>query len=215
MSDDQRLEAFGEGARVADRPELDDETFELVVIVLVAIGMVQFVVRLAVGDIVLGSDPETEQHFRRHFPLPRLDEDRPTRHMIGNPGAHAVKIGSADQVGLVENDQIGGGQLILEQLFQRAFVIEPFIRLALCVELVVVMGKAAGGDRRAVDHGDNAVDGHLRLDPGPVERCHQRLRQGQAGRLDDYVIGTVLARQQLLHGRDEVVGDRAADAAIV
>ena len=94
-------------------------------------------------------------------------------------------------------------------------MIEPFIRLALRIELVMIMGETAGGNCGAVDHGDHAVNGHLRLDARPVEGRHQRLRQGQAGRLDDDVIGTVLARQQLLHGRNEVVGHRAADAAIV
>ena len=80
---------------------------------------------------------------------------------------------------------------------------------------------AAGFGRKAARrHGlgigqrDHAVDGDARADLRPVERLQQRLRQRQARGLDQDVIGPHLARQQRLDGRDEVVGHRAADAAI-
>ena len=40
------------------------------------------------------------------------------------------------------------------------------------------------------------------------------MRQGEAGGLDHDRIERDVARQQLVHGRDEIVGDGAADAAI-
>src|SRR5262249_52777633 len=52
------------------------------------------------------------------------------------------------------------------------------------------------------------------LDLGPVEGLDQRLRQCQAGCLDEYVLGRALALQEALQGRQEIVGDGAADAAI-
>ena len=65
-----------------------------------------------------------------------------------------------------------------------------------------------------IDDGDDAVDGDLGLDLGPVEGADQRLRQSEAGGLDDDVVRALLALEQLLHGGDELVGDGAADAAV-
>ncbi len=78
----------------------------------------------------------------------------------------------------------------------------------------LVMGEAALSRGRAVDHGDDAVDGNPGADLGPVEGAHQGLRQRQAGGLDDAVVGGRRAVQQLLHGRHEIVGHGAADAAV-
>src|SRR6185312_12272811 len=49
---------------------------------------------------------------------------------------------------------------------------------------------------------------------GPVEGLHQRLRQREAGGLDDDVLGRIGSVQQRRERRQEIVGDRAADAAI-
>ena len=54
----------------------------------------------------------------------------------------------------------------------------------------------------------------LRADIRPVERLHQRLGQRQAGGLDDDVVRARLARQQALDGGQEIIGHRAAQAAI-
>src|SRR3546814_3864173 len=48
----------------------------------------------------------------------------------------------------------------------------------------------------------------------PAERLHQRLRQGEPGGLDDDVVGRLGPVQQRRDGRQEVVGDGAADAAV-
>ena len=48
----------------------------------------------------------------------------------------------------------------------------------------------------------------------PGEGLHQRLRQRQARGLDDDVVGRRVAPEDLLHRRQEIVGDGAADAAV-
>ena len=78
----------------------------------------------------------------------------------------------------------------------------------------LVVGEAAFGQRLGIDHGHHAVDGHARLDLGPVEGAHQRLGQGEARGLDHDVLGRVGAVEQLPHGRHEIIGHGAADAAI-
>jgi hypothetical protein len=51
-------------------------------------------------------------------------------------------------------------------------------------------------------------------DARPRERLDKRLRQRQAGRLDDDVVRRLRTVQDLLHRRQEVICDSAADAAI-
>ena len=51
-------------------------------------------------------------------------------------------------------------------------------------------------------------------DARPREGADQRLRQREARRLDDDVLRRGIAREQRLDGRQEFVGDRAADAAV-
>ena len=122
--------------------------------------------------------------------------------------------GVGDEVGLVEDDEVGGDQLVLEQFAERGFVIEHVVGRAQRIDGGFVIGKAAFAERGGIGDGDDAIDGDLGLDLGPVEGADQRLRQGEAGGLDDDVVGPVGAGQQRLHGGDELVGDGAADAAV-
>ena len=93
-------------------------------------------------------------------------------------------------------------------------MIERFILGTARIDGIMVIGKTTGGDSRTIDHGDDAIDGDFASDVRPVEGGDQRLRQSKARGLDDDMIRTLLALQQLRHGRNEIVGDRAADAAI-
>ena len=215
VAGDHRLQAIVEARGVGDRPGLDDERMELVVVVIVVGAFVlQLVVGLAIDDVVLGADAETEQHLRRDDAVLRLDHRRAALQVRQDIGLDHRHLRRVDEVGLVQDDQVGRRQLILEQFLDRAFVVEAVVLGALGFQLVVVVGETPGGHRRAVDHRDDAVDGHAGLDPRPVEGVDQRLRQGEAGGLDDDVVKLAVARQQLFHRRDEVVGDGAADAAI-
>ena len=118
------------------------------------------------------------------------------------------------QVGLVEDHQIGGAELVLEQLLERAVVIERRVGGALRLERRRFAREQAVAHGRRIDHRDHAVDRDAGADLRPLKRLHQRLRQGEAGGLDHDVIGRRHALQQALHGRHEIIGDRAADAAI-
>ena len=182
--------------------------------VLLAAFMLHLMMRLAGFEIALGADAEAEQHGARHIAVLRGDHRRLAGDARGDFGLDAFEAGGVDQVGLVEHDQVGAGQLILEQFLDRAFVIERFVLNAGGIDLVVIVGKTAGGDGGAIDHRHDTVDRHLRADIRPVEGGDQRLRQGKAGGFDDDMIRAVLALQQPSHGRDEIVGDGAADAAI-
>ena len=120
----------------------------------------------------------------------------------------------ADQIGLVQHDQVGGHELVLVDLGERIVVFDGGILGALAGDRLRIVGEAAFGDGRRIDHGDDAVDGEARADRRPVEGLDQRLRQSEARGLDEDVLGRQVAVDQRLHGRDEIVGDGAAQAAI-
>ncbi len=118
------------------------------------------------------------------------------------------------QIALGQNDEVGAGDLILEHFLDRIVMVERLVGAALCGKRVEVGSDPAFGEGRAVDHGNDAVDRHAAFHGGPLERLHQRLRQSQAGGLDQDVIDLRRARQDLVERRHEIVGDGAADAAI-
>ena len=120
----------------------------------------------------------------------------------------------ADQVGLVEHDEIGAEKLVLVDFLERIVVIERRIGGALLGDARRIVGEATLGDGRGVDDRDDPVDGEPRAQFRPVEGLDERLRQSEAGGLDDDVVGPRLARQQRRHRGGEIVGDRAADAAV-
>ena len=76
------------------------------------------------------------------------------------------------------------------------------------------MGKSAFCHGLAIDHSHNPIDRHLCRDAWPVEGAHKRLRQRQPAGLNHDMVGLVFPGQKLFHCGDEVIGDRAADAAI-
>ena len=119
-----------------------------------------------------------------------------------------------DAVGLVDDHEVGAGELLLEQLLERGLVVDRRVLLAQPLHGRGIGGEAAGGDRRGVGDHHDAVDRELRAHVRPGEGLDQRLRQRQARGLDHDVVGQGIARQDLLHRRQEVVGDRAADAAV-
>jgi hypothetical protein len=81
-------------------------------------------------------------------------------------------------------------------------------------DFVRVVGEAAGGDGGGVDHRDHAVDRQPVAHGRPVEGFEQGFRQREAGGFDQDVLGRVGAIEQRLHGRQEILGDGAAQAAI-
>ena len=129
-------------------------------------------------------------------------------------GENLALVAGLHQVGLVEDDEIGAEKLVLEHLLERIFVIDGSVGRALRCERNRIIREGAGGDGGAVDHGDHAVDRDAGADGGPVEGAHQGLGQGEARGLDQDVFGRVRPVEQRVQGRDEIVGHRAAYAAV-
>ena len=93
-------------------------------------------------------------------------------------------------------------------------MVQIFIQLALRINRGDRMGKSPLSDGFAIDHSHNPVDRHLCRNARPVEGPHKRLRQGQTAGLYHDMIGLIFPGQKLFHCWDEVIGDRATDAAI-
>ena len=129
-------------------------------------------------------------------------------------GKRPVDAGSVEQVALVEHHEIGAGDLVLEHFFDRVVMVERRVGLTLTRKRLEVGADPTVGERRAIDHRHHAVDGDAALDGGPMERLHQRLRQSEAGGLDDDVLDLRLAREDQIERGHELVGHRAAQAAI-
>ena len=107
--------------------------------------------------------------------------------------------GGVEQVGLVEDDQVGAAELVLEQLLERAVVIERRDRRR--AGRPRARGSAANRPARRGRPSTTAMTPSTVTrvrDLRPVEGLHQRLRQGEAGGLDDDVVGRVGAVEQLL-----------------
>ncbi len=64
----------------------------------------------------------------------------------------------ADEIRLVQDDEIGAEQLILEHFLERIIMLDRRIGRALARQFGRIVGEAAIGGGRAVDHGDDAVD---------------------------------------------------------
>ena len=111
-------------------------------------------------------------------------------------------------------NEVGAEQLVLVDLLERIVVVERRIGRALGGDLGRIVGEPPVRHRGGVDHRDHAVDGEPGAQLGPVERLDQRLRQREPGGLDDDVVGLGLAGEQRRDGGGEVVGHRAADAAV-
>ena len=119
-----------------------------------------------------------------------------------------------EQVGLVEDHQVGADQLVGEQLVQRRLVVEVRVLLALGVHLVGEGSEGAGGHGRAVDHGDDRIDGAGVADFRPVKGLHQRLRQRQTRGFDEDMVKITTPRHQLAHHREKFFLHGAAQAAV-
>ena len=106
----------------------------------------------------------------------------------------ALERGLVDQVGLVEQHQVGEGHL-----------------LGRLVELVDVLLEVLG-----VHHRHDGVERELVLQlVVEEERLRHRARIGHAGGLDEDVVELVAPLHELAEDADQVAAHRAADAAVV
>src|SRR5690606_36283421 len=168
----------------------------------------------AIGDVVFRAHAHAEQRGDIDMAIGGTDDADAGAQFGADIGFDLFEHGGINKVGLVDDDHVGGGELIFKQFAERGLVIEHFVLTALGIDGGFVGGKTAFGKGGRVGDGDDAINGDLGLDFGPVEGADQRLRQGETGGFNDDVIELFLAGEQRLHGGDELVGHGAADAAI-
>ncbi len=140
---------------------------------------------------------------RRRHPDPRSAPARPVpcavstilirlRQMLGDLGLDAGPAGLVDEVTLVEQDQVGAEDLVLEHLFQRVVVLDRGVGRP--------SAPPAPRDRRRTGPRPRPGRRPRRRRRRPVTRAriagqfeglHQRLRQSEAGGLDQDVLGRV------------------------
>ncbi len=123
------------------------------------------------------------------------------------------KSSRVNKIAFVEDDEIGAGNLILENLLDRIVVGQRTISRALLCQSVEIVRHAAVREGRPVDHNDDAVDGNAAFDCGPMERLHERLWQRESRSFDDDVFDA-LARQDGVECRDEFIGDGTTEATV-
>ena len=161
-------------------------------IVVVTVAGVQEL-RLDVEDAV-----EIEGVAAEHFVERDLRALGPVQLGVGIDGADAgldlAQFGRRHQVGLVEQDHVGEGDLVL----RLGRILEPVL------------------EPLGVGHG------HHRVEPGAAadvlvdeEGLRHRRRIGEAGGLDDDGVELALAAHQALDDADQVAAHGAADAAVV
>jgi hypothetical protein len=202
-------DARGERGRVGNFLQRHHEGIEVFVVMLFLV----VVVRAAIGDVVLGADTEPEQKRLVDLAVGGGDHLDAARQRIGNRGLRLGETGLVDEIALVEHDQIGAGDLVLEHFLDRIVMRQRGVGYSLLDQRVQIVRDAAVSERGAIDHDHDAVDRDAVFDRRPMKRLHQRLGQGEAGGLDDDVLDAV-ARQNGIERRHELVGDRAAQTAI-
>ena len=102
--------------------------------------------------------------------------------------ADACLFCGADEIGLVEDDEIGAKQLILEHFPERIIVLDCRIGCAPARQPCRIVGEAAVRDRRPVDDRDDAIDRQSCPNLRPVERLDQGFWQSEARGFDDDMV---------------------------
>ena len=120
----------------------------------------------------------------------------------------------AHEVRLVEDDEVRAGELLLEELLERALVVEGVVRLALGLDRGRVRREEPRRVGGGVDHRHHPVHGHPGADGRPAERLDEGLREREPRGLDDDVVGGDGAVEEGLDGGQEVIRHGAADAAV-
>ena len=118
------------------------------------------VMRGAGAEVVLGLGLQPERRGDVDLPVARGHDLHGAGQGGGDRSDHLAGLGVAQQVRLVEDDEIGGRELVFVDFRERVVVIEARVLGALGGDGLGVVGEAARGHRRPVDHRD-----HARLDP--------------------------------------------------
>ena len=109
-----------ENRRAGETRKIDDETFEIVVIVLFLI----VVMGRPRREIVFGGGIQAEKNLRGDRAMLSVNDFYRAGQNAQDLLFHASDPLRIQQIGLVQNDEIGRQKLILEHLFQRIFMVE-------------------------------------------------------------------------------------------
>lgn len=200
----------GQCFRIGHGGQIDDEAVEIVVFVV----KLAIMMGAAVFDILLHRKAETNQNGGVDCAIRGDDDLRGPRQMLENMSLRLFQTGVIEEIGLGEHDEIGAGDLILEDFFHRIVVIERFVIRPLGGKRFHVMRHLALCKGGTVHDSHHGIHRYAALDRRPLERLHQGLRQGKARGLDEDMLHLRLAAEDLFNGRLEIIRDRAADAAI-
>ena len=210
MASSDSGQMVGEERRVVDERHVEDETVEIVMIV----PLLAIVMGWPGVEVVLGRRLDAEQDSRVDASLPGEHDPDRARHGALDLRPHPGDLLLGQEIGLVEHDQVGAQELVLVDLLERVVVVDRAVVRPLFGEAGRIVGEAALGHGRAIDHGHDAVDRHLGADLRPVEGLDEGLGQGEARRLDDNMVRARIARQQSLDGGHEIICHGAAQAPV-
>ena len=121
------------------------------------------VVHLVAGrEVILGTHALTQQHADRKRAHRCLDHLHTLAGIGLEDGKQMINLRRVQQIGFVDDNHVGAGDLVFKQFRQRRFVIKIVILRALGIHGGNVMGKTTVSDRLAVNHRHHAINGDLR-----------------------------------------------------
>ena len=149
----------------------------IVIVVTVMIIFVMVVVMDFMADVHVGfgADLKPQQDVGGQTIMCRAYKADAGSGLTSQPVQYVVNAERLHRVSFRDNDHIGAGQLILEQLGQWRFVIQVLIRRALRIDGCQVIGELAGCSGWPIDHGNDTIDRDTGPDLRPVEGTDQGL----------------------------------------
>jgi NADH:ubiquinone oxidoreductase subunit D len=127
---------------------------------------------------------------------------------------HLVEGFGGQSIGAADQHQIGGLQLVGEEVFDGTDVVEAGVGEALGFDRSGIAHHMAGGQGFTIHHRDHRMDPGAGADRGPAEGRQQGLRKGQTTGFHHNAVELVGPLQQAGHGGQEFILHRAAEAAI-
>src|SRR5262249_10958370 len=168
----------------------------------------------ATVDHVLGAYSETKERTGVDFAIGNGNNLHRGGQRLRDARARAGEIVGTEEVALVEHDEIGACDLILENFLDWIVVFKRRVGGALPRERGKIGSDATGCHRGAVNHRHYAIYRDAALDRRPMKRLHQRLGQSETGGLDHNVLNRWAAGKNHIERRHELIRDGAAQTPI-
>ena len=154
----------------------DDDGLEVVVIV----GVLIVVMARPRVEIGFRRRAEAEHDARIDAAFNRFQHRNAARRFRQHRLARLGETLRADQIGLVEDHDVGAGDLVLENFAERGIVIHAGVVETLPRDCRQIGREPAVRDGLRVGHGDHAVNRDAGSQVRPIERLKQGFRQRQA-----------------------------------